>query len=159
MTQTHSISTRTTSPGVTERAGARFARTLKPGAVITLSGIYGAGKTTFARGVALGLRVSARHVASPSFVLIKEFPVHTQGIRTLAHIDLWRLPRLTATDSHAIEEILKRPDGITLIEWGIKLPKRFQKYVSHSVNLKITGPTARTLIIHSLHSRKKTKRA
>ena len=54
-------------------AGERFARTLRPGAVLLLYGQLGAGKTAFVRGLARGLGAPAGRVSSPTFTLIQEY--------------------------------------------------------------------------------------
>jgi tRNA threonylcarbamoyladenosine biosynthesis protein TsaE len=59
----------------TRRVGRLIGQSIKPGAVIALSGELGSGKTQFVKGLARGLGVDRDcHVSSPSFVLINEYP-------------------------------------------------------------------------------------
>lgn len=59
------------------------------GALIGLVGELGAGKTTFAQGLARGLDVHAR-ITSPTFTLINEYTSTSQDLR-LFHVDSYRL--------------------------------------------------------------------
>lgn len=100
-------------PGVGERP-----RTT--GALIGLVGELGAGKTTFAQGLARGLGVHAR-ITSPTFTLINEYTSTSQDLR-LFHVDSYRL----AGDSESLagemyglgmEEILDSVEEETSPAW------------------------------------------
>ena len=68
--------------------GERLGRLLRAGDVVGLVGPLGAGKTTFAQGLARGLDVPvARHVASPTFALVNQHP----GRVPFVHVDLYRI--------------------------------------------------------------------
>ena len=75
------------SPEDTERAGADFAQTLRPGDVVTLDGDLGAGKTAFARGVLRGLGYTGR-VTSPTFAIANEYSAPGGAV---VHFDLYRV--------------------------------------------------------------------
>jgi tRNA threonylcarbamoyladenosine biosynthesis protein TsaE len=71
-----------------QELGLRLGRLLRSGDVVGLMGPLGAGKTTFAQGVARGLEVPAeRHVASPTFALVNQHP----GRVPFVHVDLYRI--------------------------------------------------------------------
>src|SRR5262249_44330840 len=74
------------SPDATEAAGATLAGELAPGDVVLVSGELGAGKTTFVRGAARALGVTAR-VTSPTFTIGHLYA----GKPDVAHLDLYRL--------------------------------------------------------------------
>lgn len=99
----------------TEAAAERLAGTLGPGAVVYLEGELGAGKTTFARGLARGLGARAREVASPTFALVNEYAGEAGAI-VLRHLDLYRL-----ADTRGDLEALGLPDSVAgapvCIEW------------------------------------------
>ena len=103
----------THSPEETEQAGADFARTLRPGDVVTLDGELGAGKTAFARGVLRGLGYEGR-VTSPTFAIANEYDAPGGMV---AHFDLYRILDEEALFELRFEEYL---DGerILRIEWS-----------------------------------------
>ena len=88
-----------------------FAARLGPGCVVLLRGDLGSGKTTFVRGLALGLGLDSDAVSSPTFTLIQEY----RGRPSLYHVDLYRL-RGAETDDLGLEE-LTAGDAIVAIEW------------------------------------------
>jgi len=99
----------------TEALGQRLAAELSPADVVYLLGDLGAGKTTFARGLARGLGAAARDVASPTFALLHEY-AGAGGAIVLRHLDLYRL-----SDSERELEVLGLPEGVAgapvCIEW------------------------------------------
>jgi tRNA threonylcarbamoyladenosine biosynthesis protein TsaE len=107
----------TTSAPDTQRAGEEFASLLRPGDVVLLSGILGAGKTTFTQGVARGLGVSDR-VTSPTFTMVRQHEcVNEMGIFTLHHADLYRTGSLSEVDDLALGELVEE-SAVALLEWG-----------------------------------------
>ena len=94
--------------------GRRFAERLSTGDCVALVGPLGAGKTQFARGVALGLGLSdGRMVSSPTFVLMQEYPARVP----VYHLDAYRLndPPTELLDL-GLEEMLD--GGVVLLEWA-----------------------------------------
>ncbi len=100
----------------TRALGAALGRTARAGDVLWLHGELGAGKTELTKGVADGLGC-ADPVSSPSFALIHEYH---GGRLPLFHIDLYRLDTPAAADL-GLEDYLE-DDGVTVIEWGERLP-------------------------------------
>ena len=97
--------------------GRSFSRQLRLGDVVALYGELGAGKTEFVKGICSGLGVQ-HHIASPSFIIINEYPLQLQGERaTVNHIDLYRV--LTTPDllGLGLEEYFSG-QGICLVEWA-----------------------------------------
>lgn len=88
--------------------------------VIALSGELGAGKTQFAKGVALGLGVE-EVVNSPTYTIINEYKyvdrVNSKD-RVLAHMDTWRLEDNELEKSGLIQHL--ENGDIVLIEWADK---------------------------------------
>ena len=124
----------------TERLGAELAAQLQPGDVLTLIGEIGAGKTTFTRGLAQGLGIPASSVASPSFVLIRQY---AGGRMPLYHADLFRLDNLPQAANVGLEECYES-GGITLIEWANKLPQVLPEEFLE-IRFEPSGPESRRL--------------
>lgn len=100
------------SPEATRRLGGVLAALLRAGDVLPLLGGFGAGKTTFAQGVARGVG-ALREAASPSFGLVHVYPGRDVD---LYHLDLYRVQSLAEALGFGVEEILYG-DGAVLVEW------------------------------------------
>lgn len=136
----------------TERLGERFAAHAEAGDVIALWGELGAGKTVFARGVAIGLGIDEDAVTSPTFIILRE---HFGGRLPLFHLDLYRLVQ-SQLGSTGWEDALES-GGVTVIEWpdraGDELPAdRVDVRIEHlaetkrRVTVQPTGPRSRRLV-------------
>lgn len=94
--------------------GHKFAKKIKTPAVIELVGDVGAGKTTFARGLAEGLGVK-EPITSPSFTISKAYALPGGG--ELVHYDFYRLPE-PGLMQEDLKESLNNPENVVVIEWG-----------------------------------------
>lgn len=98
-------------------AGEAFAKVLKSGDVVLLTGTLGAGKTTFTKGVARGLGVVER-VTSPTFTMVRQHQCHHDGgVTTLHHCDVYRVTSLGEVLDLALGELVEE-SGVALVEWG-----------------------------------------
>jgi tRNA threonylcarbamoyladenosine biosynthesis protein TsaE len=96
--------------------GQAFGQVAEAGDRFLLEGPFGAGKTTFVQGLALGLGVRAP-VSSPSFVIENQYT----GRLVLYHVDLYRLERVEPELWQSLEEHLYG-DGVAAVEWAERLP-------------------------------------
>lgn len=97
--------------------GRALGRVLQPGDVLGLIGPLGAGKTTFAQGVAQGLDVPPeRHVASPTFALVNEHP----GRVPFVHADLYRVENEAELAELGLADLTERAAAV--IEWIDRFP-------------------------------------
>jgi len=104
-----------------------LAKTLKPGNIIALYGELGAGKTIFVQGLAKGLGYEGK-VFSPTFIFMR--PYKLKGIiKTLYHIDLFRLEGVPDLKNIGIEEFLSETDAVSVIEWAEKIEYLLPKNV------------------------------
>jgi tRNA threonylcarbamoyladenosine biosynthesis protein TsaE len=102
---------RTAAAAETEALAARVAAAAVPGDVILLSGELGAGKTTFVRGAARALGVTAP-VTSPTFTIGRRY----EGRVPVSHLDLYRLGDLAAEDPALLADYLAA-DRVAFVEW------------------------------------------
>lgn len=101
----------------TETFGEQLASVLRAGDVLTLDGALGAGKTRLVRGMARGLGVDERLVASPTYVIVHEYPVPSPMDPPLVHMDAYRLSGGEELESLGWDRI-NDGSSIVVIEWG-----------------------------------------
>lgn len=127
----------------------RFTKTLVPqekhATVLTLSGELGAGKTTFVRSLGETLGV-AEHITSPTFVLMKTYPlsgVESQGFSTLVHVDAYRLKDGEELETLGLSDYLHNPHCLILLEW----PERGAgtMHATHKISIQVEEDGARTI--------------
>lgn len=107
----------TTTPEATEQLGASVAERLG-GRIIFLFGELGVGKTTFVRGFAHGLGVTAV-VKSPTFVYEKTYTGNTGLV--VHHLDLYRFETMPAEFTEYLRELFVSGETI-IIEWPERIP-------------------------------------
>ena len=129
------------SPEETERIAARIAAHLRSGDVVTVSGELGSGKTTFVRGAARALGVSAR-VTSPTFTIGHRF----SGSPDVSHLDLYRLCALSPAEWGDLEPYFE--GAVCFVEW----PEAARDWLPRprvAVRLRHDDPTHRLLTVES----------
>lgn len=110
------VAVQTRSADETRDLAAALAAVARAADRIALLGPLGAGKTQFAKGFAAGLGVR-EVVNSPSFTLMAEYA----GRLPLFHQDLYRLSGAEEVFGGGLVDE-RQEDGVTLIEWGERLP-------------------------------------
>ena len=127
------------SPEQTVRLGRALAALLKNGDVVAMVGQLGAGKTQLAHGLAGGLGVDPRMVASPTFVLMSEYP----GRLPVVHIDAYRMTGLADLESIGWSDELFA-GSVTLVEWADRIADDLPAD-RLDISLEHTGETQRTI--------------
>ena len=135
------IELESSSPEETERIGAAVARELEPGDVVAVSGELGTGKTTFVRGAARALGVTAP-VTSPSYTIGHRYP----GDPEISHLDLYRFDGMSDAEWGDLERYFD--DAVVFVEWpeageGFLPPARVR------VELRHLGEAHRLVILES----------
>jgi tRNA threonylcarbamoyladenosine biosynthesis protein TsaE len=94
--------------------GEALGQALPAGAIVTLDGDLGTGKTTLARAICQGLGVlDVSAVTSPTFAIIQEYATNG-GVVT--HADLYRLERDSELDALGWDEIVESAHAL-IVEW------------------------------------------
>lgn len=126
---------------------AAFTKTLEPkpegATLVTLTGELGAGKTSFAQGMARSLGV-IEHVTSPTFVLEKIYELTGQAFARLVHIDAYRLEGGAALAPLGFDEIVRDTGNLIVLEW----PERVADALpvpDHALTLTVLPDTTRSL--------------
>lgn len=113
----------TNSANDTIEFGKSVARAVEKGAVISLVGDLGAGKTTFTKGVARGLGIMD-NVTSPTFTILNEYAGEE---KRLYHFDFYRIEDPDELVELGFEDYFPSADGLTIVEWVEKAPSVLPK--------------------------------
>lgn len=129
-----------TDESMMKKLGQALGTQLRGGEVIELVGDVGAGKTTFTKGLAVGLGVD-EDVQSPSFTISRVYDGRDE--LRLAHYDFYRLHD-AGIMAHDLEESVGDPATITVIEWAdvVKtiLPEEY-------LEIRFSSPTESTRVL------------
>lgn len=87
-----------------------YAKTLKANDVVLLNGDLGAGKTTFTKGIALGLGIQ-ESITSPTYAYMNDY----EG--KLFHFDCYRLTSGEDAEALGLTDYFYA-NGICIIEWS-----------------------------------------
>ncbi len=85
---------------------------------ICLSGDLGAGKTTFTKGFALGLKIK-ENVTSPTFTIMNEYMGKDCKLR---HFDMYRLSSADEAYELGFFEYFADKTNFNLVEWAENVP-------------------------------------
>lgn len=105
-----------TSVDSTKDLGSKFARLLKKGNTLVLSGDLGAGKTAFVTGF-LSFYGKEDEASSPTFTIINEYNLKED--LDLFHFDVYRFENEDEFTAIGGEEFFSK--GICIIEWGERI--------------------------------------
>ncbi|MBM7573620.1 tRNA (adenosine(37)-N6)-threonylcarbamoyltransferase complex ATPase subunit type 1 TsaE [Aquibacillus albus] len=123
----------------TMKLAEKLALLVRPGAVITLEGDLGAGKTTFTKGLGISLGVT-RTINSPTFTIVKEY----MGELPLYHMDVYRLE--DSDEDIGFDEYFNGP-GITVVEWASFI-EEFLPEERLDVEIKVKDEHARSITFY-----------
>lgn len=123
----------TKSPEETLARGREIGASLKPPALVLLSGELGAGKTTLTKGIVGALGAAEEdQVTSPTFTLVHKYD---RGA-VVYHVDLYRVGDFHDLETLGLEDFLTE-QAIIIVEWPEKL------------TLRTTWPVLRIFLQHA----------
>ena len=100
------------SPEETIKFAEKVGNLLKGGEIIAYKGSMGAGKTTFTRGLCIGLGLPDE-VTSPTFALVNEY----RGKITLYHFDMYRIQSADDLETTGFYDYIS-DDSVLAVEWS-----------------------------------------
>lgn len=100
------------APMETLELGRILGETAPAGTVFALRGDLGAGKTLFAKGLAIGLEIPD-HISSPTFTIVNEY---LEGELPFYHMDIYRVEDAEELQEIGVEEYFQE-NGIFAVEW------------------------------------------
>lgn len=129
------------SPEETIAAGEKLGRLLKRGDMIAYKGGLGAGKTTFTRGIAIGMGIGDV-VSSPTFALVNEY--HGTGMN-LYHFDMYRIDSEEGMESAGFYDY-PFDENVAVIEWSENIAEFLPKDTIY-ITIERTGENEREITI------------
>lgn len=146
----------TQSEETTLNFGQNFGKTLSGGELVLFSGVLGAGKTVFIRGIMESLKVKSK-ITSPTFNIFRVYNCSffkNQKKGKVYHFDCYRLKSYKDLATLGIEEILNEKESLVLLEWPEcieekELKKRKKGILKVKISIKKQG--TRTIEIESIN--------
>jgi len=129
------------SPEETEQIAARVAAQLLAGDVVAISGELGVGKTTFVRGAAHALGVTAP-ITSPTFTVGNRYG----GAVDVSHVDLYRFEGVSPAEWGDLEPYFE--GAICFVEWP-EAGRSTLPPARVDVRLRHVDPSHRVIVLSS----------
>lgn len=132
----------THSPEETIALAQKIGAKLKAGDVIAYLGDLGAGKTTFTRGLALGMGLPDV-VTSPTFALVHEYC--REGITPLIHFDMYRIVDENELETTGFYDYPQN-ESVFAVEWSENITAALPGHTMF-LTLKRLGDEDREIIL------------
>lgn len=130
----------THSPEETIEFGKEIGAKLRGGDVIAFVGGLGAGKTTFTRGLAIGMGLGDE-VTSPTFALVNEY----RGKTNLYHFDMYRIMNAESLETTGFYDYMSE-DNVLAIEWSENIKDCLDKSTIYITINRIDDDTREIII-------------
>ena len=136
----------TLTPNETIKIGVEIAKKLTGSDIILLSGNLGAGKTTLTKGILSYFGIDKNSVVSPTFTIMQSYTVANINIKTIVHIDTYRLESEEELKNIGVEDYLGEAHTLCIIEWPEKISSLLKNKTTKTINLA-TGENLEQRII------------
>lgn len=130
----------THSPEETIEFAKEIGSKLKGGDVVAYIGGLGAGKTTFTRGLAIGMGLED-DVTSPTFAIVNEY----RGKINLYHFDMYRIMNTESLETTGFFDYLS-DDNVLAIEWSENIKDALDENTIYITINKIDDNTREIII-------------
>lgn len=137
----HSHEICVSSPEETIAFAEKIGSLLKSGDIIAYRGGLGAGKTTFTRGLALGMGLPD-NVSSPTFALINEYRGRELS---LFHFDMYRIMNEEALETTGFYDYMEE-DGVIAVEWSENIEGLLPEKTI-IIDIAVTGENERRITV------------
>lgn len=122
----------------------KIGKLLKAGDCIAYYGDLGAGKTTFTRGLAMGLGLPDA-VSSPTFSIVNEY--HGNKALSLYHFDMYRIGNSDELETTGFYDYPMN-ESVFAVEWSENIEDAFPDDVIR-ININGSGDNIRTITIET----------
>ncbi|MCI0479547.1 tRNA (adenosine(37)-N6)-threonylcarbamoyltransferase complex ATPase subunit type 1 TsaE [Candidatus Uhrbacteria bacterium] len=112
---------------------------LKPGDILALSGPLGAGKTTFVQALATALG-AVRRPQSPTFALMRSYPVKRGKLARLLHVDAYRIAHPREILALDLDEELADGTTALAVEWPENVEAWMKGKKTIAIGIRPIGP-------------------
>lgn len=131
----------TRSPEETIVFAEKIGKLLRGGDIVAYRGGLGAGKTTFTRGIAVGMGLPDE-VSSPTFALVNEY----RGKElTLYHFDMYRILNAESLETTGFYDYISE-DAVIVCEWSENIADCLPENVI-TVTLEAVGENVRKITV------------
>ncbi len=103
--------------------------------LILLSGELGAGKTTLVQAIGALLGVKEK-IISPTFVVMKRYPIESVRFDFLVHMDAYRIEREEELEPLRFDKVIHEPRTLIIIEWPERIEKALKEKPSLSFSIQ-----------------------
>ncbi len=137
------LSFKTVSPEETIELGRKIGSCLKGGEIIAYKGGLGMGKTTFTRGLAMGMGLED-NVSSPTFAIVNEY--HGSCPLSLYHFDMYRISGAELETTGFYDYI--SDDSVIAAEWSENIENELDSDVI-TITFQMQGGDERIITLNA----------